>query len=229
MTRGVMAGVVAGLLVAAAILGIVWYAGQVGLIELPVAHSEHQRLVLILESPDSGGAGVAALVFVVDLETGTISPLNPYEESTVSGTSARNAREALPYGGGDAVRDAVTLQTGTSDMEWVSVSAGGWAAMVDDCGPIGLRMGRSVSSYVNGTLEIFSEGAITVDGTRAVALAGALADLPETDRDGVYRQLSAGVGTCLLKSGTELRDLVREGRATSSLPAAKVPVLGQSR
>lgn len=229
MSNATVRGVLLGVIIAAAVVAAAWYATELGYLTLPADDGDPSRFVLVLEVPDQAGVPVAGLVFEVDAQAQKVSVLDPYEESATSGTSARNAREALPFGGGAAVRAAVALQLGAANVAWVSVQSSDWAEIVDACGEIEVSVPVSTSSFVNGELHVFSEGPNTLGGAGAVALAGALDQLPDTVRADVYRQLAAGVGTCLLGSGSTVPELVASGVARSSLPADSVPTLRGAR
>lgn len=229
MSNATVRSILLGVVIAAVVVAGGWYATTLGYLTLPTGEVDQSRLVLILEVPDEAGVPVAGVVLLVDLQAQTVSVLDPYEENATSGTSARNAREALPFGGGAAVRAAVAPQLGAPDVAWVSVQSSDWARIVDECGEIEVAVPVSISSFVNGELQVFSEGPGDLDGQEAVAFAGALGQLPEAVRSDVYRQLAAGVGTCLLRSGTAVPELVASGAARSSLPTHNVPALSDRR
>lgn len=212
--RGVVTGtVLGGLVAAAALYGL-------SLLEMPTATGpdDTSRYVVILEAPDEDGLPVAGLALLVDAARSSVSVLDPFAESTVSGTSARNAREALPFGGGAAVVVALGPQIGTGSIPWVVVPGDAWAEMIDACGPIEVSVPRSFSSYVGGELTVFGAGVNVLSGSEVVAMAGAIAELPESDRTDLHKQLAAGVGACVRREERLVIEYVSTGVAVSSVP-----------
>jgi len=216
--RSALVGLLVGtLLVAGAAALLVW-----GPWNLPGA-ARTDRVLVVCAVPDETGTEVAGLVFVVDAGSNTLTPLDPFAAGTVSGTSAANAREALPFGGGGAVASALASQVGEPAMPWVVLPADEWGKLVDEAGGLEARIPTSISSYSEGTLTVFGPEDSTLTGEGAVALVGSSAFLESAARDDVINQLTAGVGTIVSQSGSRVRSLVGGGAATSSLQAREIP------
>jgi len=225
--------------VKAAVIGAVVAAGLVvalvvvvssGLLQIPIGGSASTKVLVVAAAPDESGTELAALAFVVDPATGQVALLDTLENATVSGTSATNAREALPFGGGDAVATALMDQTGGDKLDWIVVPSKEWAEVVDEAGGITVDVPQDVSAYARGRLTVLEAGTQKLSGAEAVAVATAIGNAGSADEQRtVLKQLSAGVSALTGSSGAALRDLVSQSKADSSLDPAEIPDLSSVR
>jgi len=221
MKAAVVGAVVAAGLVIAAVIGV-----SSGLLNLELGDPGPARILVIASAPDESGANLAPVAFVIDPATGQVTLLDTLESATVSGTSAATAREALPFGGGEAVAAALKAQTGGRELDWIVVRPQAWADLIDEAGGVTLDIPNGVSAYSDGRLTLLESGTRKLDGQQAVAAASAVGFMGSPDEQrAVLRQLTAAVSAITGSSGSALRELVRSGEAQSSLLEREVPVL----
>jgi hypothetical protein len=176
------------------------------------------RMVVIGTAPTASGSEVAVLAYVFDLRSRKVTVLDTLLPATVAGTSAMNAREAFPFGGGAAVSAALSQQTATESLPWIVVPSSVWKAEIDNAGGIAIPVPRRFISYGSGSLTMLEEGTQTLSGTDASVVAGSVALFKGPgEAAAVLRSLTTSVSTLLSESGT-LVSLVREGMAESSVP-----------
>ncbi len=213
-----------------ALLGVAFLAAGavayfLGLVQLPGSQASVDKVLVIASAPDEEGTELASVVFVIDTKTGTVSLPDTFAQVTVSGTSARTARESLPFGGGAAVAQALSSQTGGT-LPWIVVHSEEWARLIDQAGGIRMSVPVGVSAYRDGKLTLVSPGERALTGDEAVAVAAGLPFLDEAVREAVAKELSSAVSAAFETSPSTLKDLVESRRATSSLDARQVPLLG---
>jgi len=214
--------VVAAVLVIGGIVAV-----TTGTVELPLGNRQPEKILVVAVAEDQDGAESAALAYVADAETGQVTLLDTLEEATVAGTSARSAAQALPFGGGKAVAEALSSQTGGTTLEWIVVPADTWTELVDDAGGITVDVPQAVSAYTRGGgLSLLEPGRQKLSGSQALALATAarFAGTAAQQSD-VLRQLTAAFSAVAGARGETLRDLVTASKAESSLRAEQVPDL----
>ncbi len=176
------------------------------------------RVVVIGTAPTASGSEVAVLAYVFDFRTRRVTVLDTLLPATVSGTSAMNAREAFPFGGGSAVSAALSQQTATESLPWIVVPSSVWKAEIDRVGGISLPVPGRFISYGSGSLTVLDEGTQMLGGTDVSVVAGSVGLFKgQGEATAVLRSLTASVSTLLSESGT-LVSLVRDGEAESSVP-----------
>lgn len=219
-------GALIGLLVAAAVVGVAALAVSAGLLPESRESRSDDRVLVIATAPDAGGTDLAALAFVVEPTGDRVTLLSTMEAATTAGTSASTPREALPFGGGEAVAKALSAQTGGAVLDWVVIPDSEWADMVDDAGGIRVSVPSGVSAYSRGSLTIVAPGSQTLTGRDAVALASSAAYLGDRETQSqVLRQLTASVSAVVGASGNRMREIVASGIGRSSLDPAEIPRL----
>jgi len=225
MSGAVKAAIAGGVIAVVLAVGAI-AALTTGLVAVPMNGSQPDRMVVIATAPAEDGSEFAPLAYVADPATGQVTLLDSLEDATVSGTSAKTAAEALAFGGGDAVASALKAQTGGEALEWILIPSSAWANLIDRAGGVTVDVPVGVSAYGNGQLTLLAPGRKELTGAEAVALATAIryAGTPEQQRE-VLRQLTAGVSAIAGARGSTLRDLVGQSKASSSLPAEKIPAL----
>lgn len=217
-------GIVVGVLcVGAAAALLIW-----GPFDLPRPEAPTSLLV-VCAVPDDSGTDVAGLTFVVDASTGEVSAIDPYTAGPVPGTSAGTPREALPFGGGQAVAAALSPQTGEPDVAWVVLPVATWTALVDEAGGIEIDVPVAISTYGDGELIVMNPGRQLMSGSQAAALTRAVVHIDEATRSKVVDELTASVGSVVAQSGAQLGEAVGSGEAQSSLKAEDMPLLSSER
>lgn len=213
---GVIAALLAAGLVAAIALGVV-----------SVPHEPLTRVLVIGTAPDQNGTAAAAFAYIHDTTSGEVIVLDTLEPSTVSGTSASNAFEAFPFGGGASVAVALSPQSGDSSIPWVVLPAETWISLVDEAGGATVEMPERFSSYRAGQLVLLEQGRQSLTGAEAAAVAGSAGVLTSgTGAAAVLKGLGAAVSATLGDAGVYAR-LVGQGEAQSSVPVAELNRLGQ--
>lgn len=226
--RAAIAGAVLALMVIAA--GAV--AVFAGLLPDLSAPEPLDRLLVIASAPDQGGTEVATYAFVVG--SGEVQLLDTFESATVPSTSAKNAREALPFGGGATVAQALKEQTGGIVLPWIVVPERVWSGIVDARGGVVVDVPRDVSAYRDGSLYVIDAGERSMQGDELVALSEAL-DYQETvsARDSVYRAVRSGVATAIdsfISSDTGLEEIVAAmdaGEVKASVETDRIKALAR--
>jgi hypothetical protein len=217
------AAVFGGLFAAVIAIALV-VAYAMGLIALP-GQQDVSHLLVIGTAPDEQGTELAAYAFTVDTASGQVTLLDPLRPVTVPGTSARNAREALPFGGGAGVAAALEPQTGNPDIPWVLLPGATWAKVLDDAGGVRAVVPERFSSYRDGTLVLLEAGPQQIPGMDAVVLAGSVEYFESPAERATLLGGIAGSVSALVGQGDQLARLVESGAARSSLPAGQVPTL----
>ena len=192
-----------------------------GVIDVDPQPKVPERLLVIATAPDEQGTEVAAVAFVV--EAGAEEPviLDVDATVTVPGTSARSARNAFPFGGGDAVATALDSQTGER-LDWIVVPWPQWSRIVDAQSGIQLDVPERVTAYRDGRLIVVEQGAQRLEAAEVLALATAAPFVSEGSRDALSRSLGSALSAALLAESTTLADAVDDGRVDSSLPAVSI-------
>jgi len=224
---GAARAAIIGVIVAAVFVAVSAVVLFTGVVTLPVGGQGPDKVLVIAAAEDQTGADSAAIAYVADAVTGQVTLLDTLEEATVAGTSARNSAEALPFGGGEAVAEALAPQTGGKALEWILLPQDTWQALVDEAGGVTVEVPQTVSAYTrSGGLTVIDAGRQQLKGGQAVALATAVrfGGTREQQRE-MLRQLTAGVSAVAGARGSALRRLVQAGRAESSLEAADIPDL----
>lgn len=219
--------VVAVVVIVAGLAAAAGWAVSAGVIESPLGGSDPEKILVIAAAEDESGADYAAMAYVVDVSTGQVTLVDTLEQATVAGTSAGNAAEALPFGGGEAVAQALVPQTGGEPLEWVVVPAATWMALVGKAGGVTVEVPGVVSAYTRGGgLSVLEPGRQRLTGAQALALATAVrfAGTADEQRE-VSRQLTAALSAVMGSRGSTLRQLVESGEADSSLEPDRIPVL----
>lgn len=213
----VIGGVAAVALMA---LSLALYAG--GMLRLPRSERDVSRLLVIATAPDAEGVDVAEVAFVLDRDREEVALVDVRAAATVPGTSATSARDAYPFGGGDAVATALAPQTGGVTLGWVVLPSAVWEGIVDDAGGLTLDVPRGVSAYRDGKLTVVESGRRRVSGADVVALVSASAFLADEQGKAVSRQVSAGLSSLVGMDTSLLAGAVDRGEATTSLKADEI-------
>lgn len=195
-------GVAVALLLAGGMLMIATAGG------LNLSRGEPQGEVLVVgTAPDERGTELAAFAFVVDRELLSVRVVDTLAPVTVSGTSATNAREALPYGGGEAVARALAPQTGGAMLPWIVLRSEDWSELVDAAGGLRVAVPERLNAYSAGRLAIIEAGDQRLTGDEAVVLAGSVPYLSASgSASRTLQALSASV-SALVTTGDTLRSL----------------------
>jgi hypothetical protein len=213
---GVIAALLAVALVAAIALGVV-----------SVPHEPLTRVLVIGTAPDQNGTAAAAFAYIHDTTSGEVTVLDTLEPSTVSGTSAANAFEAFPFGGGASVAAALSPQSGDPSLPWVVLPAETWISLVDEAGGATVEMPERFSSYSAGKLVLLEQGRQSLTGAEAATVAGSAGVFTSaTGAAAVLKGLGAAVSASL-GDVSMYAELVGQGRAHSSVPLADLSRLGQ--
>ncbi len=207
------------------IVGVGLFAATSAGYLVPPGQQDTARVLVVGTAPDESGTELAAYAFVLDTGTGIITLLDPLRPVTVSGTSARTAREALAFGGGKGVAEALAPQSGDARMPWVILPAALWSAALDEVGGVKVVVPEQFSSYQNGKLVVLEKGAQQISGAEAVVVAGAVDYFQSPDARSTLLNGIAGTVSVLAGEGDWLARMVKSGAAKSSLPAAQVPVV----
>jgi len=219
-------GALIGLLVAVAAVGVAAFAVSAGLLPDSGQLASDHRVLVIATAPDEGGTDLAALAFVVEPTGNRVTLLSTMETATIAGTSASTPRDALPFGGGEAVAQALSAQTGGVVLGWVVIPDSEWADMVDDAGGVQATVPSGVSAYTRGALTIVAPGSHMLTGRDAVALASSASHMEDAETQAmVLRQLTARVSAIVGASGDRMRAMVTSGTAQSSLDPSEIPDL----
>jgi hypothetical protein len=213
---GVIAALLAVALVAAIALGVV-----------SVPHEPLTRVLVIGTAPDENGTAAAAFAYVHDATSGDVIVLDTLEPSSVSGTSANNAFEAFPFGGGRSVAVALSPQTRDPSMPWVVMPAETWTSLMDDAGGAMVEMPERFSSYRAGKLVLLEQGRQSLSGAEAAAVAGSAGVFTSASgAAAVLKGLGAAV-SATVGDASVYGELVGQGRAQSSVPVSELSRLGQ--
>lgn len=219
--RAVLLGAFVAVLLAAGI-AIAGYFGLLGGLLRPQAV---ERLLVIAVAPDKGGADAATIAFVLEADGSRPTVLNTLEPVAIAGTSANNAREALPFGGGNSVAEALVSQTGGEALSWAVLPAATWEKLVDDAGGVTASVPTGVSVYADGRLTIVDPGTRTLTGAEAVALASAIDYIDgEAVRRALADSVSAGLSTAVSGNLDGLNAALRASSTATSL--SKEQILG---
>ncbi|PKQ15086.1 MAG: hypothetical protein CVT67_11135 [Actinobacteria bacterium HGW-Actinobacteria-7] len=214
MTGWGRAAVVGAAVAALAAMALV-AALALGLFSAPAAPPT--RVLVVGTAPDDSGTPMAAFAYVVDMTSGEVTVLDTLQPATVSGTSATNAFEALPFGGGSAVSSALSSQTGGSPLPWVVLPAETWASLVSAAGGITVDVPRRLSAYNSGSLVLLEQGKQQLRGSDAVAVAGSAPRAGSAeDAAAVLKGISSAVSV-VAGDRAQLRDLIEQGKAESSI------------
>jgi len=192
-----------------------------GVIDIDPRPKVPERLLVVATAPDDEGTEVAAVAFVI--EAGAEAPviLDVDATVTVPGTSARNARNAFPFGGGDAVSAALDSQTGER-LDWIVVPWPQWSESVDAQSGVQIEVPERVTAYRDGRLIVVEEGAQRLEAAEVVALATAAPFVAEGSREALSRSLGSALSGLLVADPDELVEAVATGRVDSSLPAESI-------
>lgn len=206
-----------------AVLGAAGVAAAGFMGKLPPAPSTRplDRVLVVVTAPDDSGTECAALAFVMEAGSSETLTLDTLRDVSVSGTSAKNARQAFAFGGGSAVAAALAGQTEGETLDWVVVDERQWPAMVDASSGVAVTLSRDLSTYVDGDLLTVPAGENTISGTQALSVASGLPYLDAGERTGVSAELAEGVSRALSAQGG-LRELVASGQAESSVSAQRL-------
>jgi len=212
-------GIIAVLVVAALAVAIV--SGIVA----PPAEKVPTKVLVIGTVPDAAGSESAAFAYVLDSGRNQVSVLDTLMSATVSGTSATNAYEAFPFGGGPTVASVLAEQSGDAALPWVVVPASTWADLIDQAGGVSIDIPQRFSAYRAGELVLLEQGRQLLDGAEAVAVGGStgLFDGPGQS-EAVLKGISAAVST-VLGDGQSLAEAIRGQKALSSLSAEQLGLI----
>ncbi len=209
-------------LVAVTIVGLLF---AFGVIESPKPDRPVTEVLVIGLAPDESGGEAAAIAVTLDLGARTARALDTEREAPLPGTSARNARDAYAFGGGDAVSRCLAVQTGGEPLPWVVLEPDVWGSLLDAGGGVRIRLERGISIYLDGTLTVIGRGKRTLTGAEAVAMSSASRYVGEAQRASILRSIGDTLGEALLSDADMLRELIDSGRAKSDIDPARLPAL----
>lgn len=205
-------------------------AGYLGLLEGLLPAQKVDRLLVIATAPDKSGVEVATVAFVLEADGSRATVLDTFEPVTVAGTSAKNAREALPYGGGDAVAEALAGQTAGEALPWVVLSAASWEKLVNDAGGVTATVPADVNVYTDGRLTLVDAGTRRLTGAEAVALASGVDYLDQgSTRAAVTDSLSAGLSKAVSDDPGALVVALETAGTSTSLSSEEIAVVSGAK
>lgn len=182
------------------------------------------RVLVIASAPSADGGDIAPVAFILD-DDGSATVVDMLEPLNVAGSSADNASEAFPFGGGSVVARALSARYGGRNLEWVVIPPDTWAAIIDEAGGVEVSIPSPLSVYAQGQLTVLEGGRQTLTGQEAVALVSAIDYLKNaSDRKLVTMVVARSLGSSLAAKQPAIDTLVRDGRAQSSVEPNLLPV-----
>lgn len=217
-----------GAVVAVVLLAVAAALVLTGVVDIDPQPKVPERLLVIATAPDDEGTEVAAVAFVIEAAAEAPVILDVDATVTVPGTSASSARNAFPFGGGDAVASALDYQTGER-LDWIVVPWPRWSELVDAQSGIQVEVPERVTAYRDGRLIVVEEGTQRLEAAEVVALATAAPFVSEGSREVLSRSLGSALSAVVLAESAGLADAVDDGRVDSSLPASSIEAFLGSR
>lgn len=214
MTHAMMRAVVGGAVAAVVLVALAAVLALTGVLPIDLAPEPPKKLLVIAAAPDEEGADVAAFAFVLERGMDSATLLDTRAAVTVPGTTAKSARSALPFGGGEAVAKALSSQTGGT-LPWLVLTPDDWAEFIDRAGGIEVDLKKSVSSYQGGELFVLEPGKRRMKGDEVVAVASALEFLDDSAK--TERSISAGLSAVTAMQVEHLPSAVGGRENSSSL------------
>lgn len=217
MNGGFGRAALAGIALAVLALVLTGALLALGVVELPNPNEPVTEVLVVALAPDESGGESAVLALRVDLASNQAKTLDTEREAPLPGTSARNAREAYPFGGGAAVARCLSSQTGGRILPWIVLPPKVWAALLDDSGGFRVTVERGISIYLDGRLTVIERGDQTLSGGEAAALASADSYMDEAQRASFRRELSGALAKALLADQTTMVHLIESGLVSTDL------------
>jgi len=210
--KAVVAGVLIAIVATAAVVAGIWF----DLIPAGWTSAPPDEVLVIATAAQPTGSE-AAQYAVVLAPGGRMRALDVDAASTVAGTSAKSAREAFAFGGGAAVAEALSRQTGGEALPWIVLEPASWQALIDDSGGLRVDVPTAVSTYASGTLTVLEPGSQDLSAGQAVALSLSAGYLDEDERERVLGEMRSGFASVLASDTAGLTAAAKAGSATSSL------------
>lgn len=184
------------------------------------------EMLVVAVTDDADGASVAGIILLVTGD-GEVEVIDPFSEVAIPGTSYSALRDALAFGGGQAVADAYARATEADPApEWVVLPADAWQELVDDAGGAAATVPASANIFLNDELYLIEEGQQTLSGAELGALVATEGSL---ERDAAV-ELNAAMGEALggIVAGGwgDVAAQVEAGESRSSIDPALVEAFG---
>lgn len=190
-----------------------------GFVEIPSAGTEPGSVLLIGLGQDSSGSQVADVAIYVEQDR--VRVLDTRKAAIVPGTTATSAREAYAFGGGEAVRSALSEQGVSPQSAWMVMSSAVFAELIDDAGGLPVSIPQDTSVYGNG-LVVFSAGDTVLDGSEALAYARAIGSFDATAQGQAAQDFDTAVAGLVERSRPTLARLAQDPRVEVSADRAAV-------
>ena len=223
--RPVLVGALLGLILLVAVFGYVAY--RLTLESQPAAA---ESVLVIALTEDVDGAQVAGMLGVVDWAPGgkRVRVVDPLLEVDGADTSFTALKDQYPFGGGEAVSEALAALEGREPLPWVVLPADVWIEIIDTDGGVPYDVRRPTNAYVRGDLFLIEGGEQSLSGGATYALAaGAYATEDTTTVPVDMVPLSEAVLETLDASWIAIVNAVDAGRASSSLRASTLQEMAE--
>jgi hypothetical protein len=158
------------------------------------------RVVIVFASHAEDGAEVAQVVAQVTDEGRTVRLLDPQEAVTIPGTSYDRLADAYPFGGGQAVADALTGPKGVSGA-YVDVQEARWIALLQRGAAVEVDLPKPLEVFDGTRLVSFAEGTQAVPAVDVPALLRGVAYLGTTERMRVVEAVGEASLAALAREG----------------------------
>jgi len=215
--KAAVAGVLLALVATAAVVAAISF----DLIPAGWTSAPPDEVLVIATAPQPTGSEAVHYAVVLAPRKG-MRALDVDAASTVAGTSAKSAREAFAFGGGEAVAEALSPQTGGEALSWIVLAPADWQAFIDASGGLEVDVPTAVSTYASGTLTVLEPGSQSLSAEQAVALALSAEYLDSGERERVLGEMRSGFASVLASNTADLTEAAKDGDARSSLTGEQI-------
>lgn len=223
MTRALIAGA----MIAVSMIAVVAALFAFGVLDLEAEAPE--RILVILTAPDAESVEVATVAFVLKSDGSAPVVLDTTAPAVVPDTTARNAREAYPFVGGEGAAKVLSRQTGAQRLPWIVLPSARWSELIDDSEPLSVVVPEEVSVYRDGLLVVLDDGMQRLSGPQAVALLSSVDPLSGESQDDVVQQAAEGLSELVRAQPEILQEAVEADDATSSLSERQLEAFVRAR
>ena len=228
MTSTWRVALVGGLLGLATVAVVIWLvlSGALPTGAKRAQASAEGPVLVALVLPDADGVNVPRAIELYARMNGklTLTAIDPDQEATVSGTSAKTLADAYTFGGGGALADAYALSGGADEPAWVVVGQDAWNALRGGA-PVELNIPAPLEVFDGSRLYSYPQGPTSVPVAEVRRVLDGVQLLSSQLRRGVRMQLGDGLAETIARDGaanvSELRTNLSDEDA-----AAWIAILG---
>lgn len=203
MWRAMLIGAIAGLVVAAGLLGwVLWQGSRAGGGGYPSAGAP---VLVIAVMPDAAGVEVPRVIdeYRTDGAMTIVRSIDPSMAAVVSGTSAQTLAQAFVFGGGRAIASSLT-SGGVEPPSWIVVSQDSLASLIS-LGSVTLDVPQDMQVFDGHGLYSFASGRQAIALSRLPQLFDGTSYLSRADAKVLREQVGDALASGLASASPESR------------------------